>query len=72
VGAVLLGRLPGGLVAQTGRIGDALRARVAAQYRAARAPAPSEAPAPVPTPLAEQLLAEQVLAERVLAERGQS
>jgi hypothetical protein len=58
IGAVLLGRLPGGLVAQLGRIGQALRARVAEQYRSARTPAPARPPAPVPTAFAERLLGE--------------
>jgi branched-chain amino acid transport system permease protein len=62
IGAVLLGRLPGGFVAQSGRIGEALRTRLAAQYQAAREPAPIAPPAPVPT----------AFAERVLAERGRS
>lgn len=59
IGAVLLGRLPGGLVAQVGRAGRALQRGVAEQYSAARAPAPPEPPAPVPTAFAESVLAER-------------
>ena len=58
IGAVLLGRLPGGLVAQTGRIGEVLRRWVADRYRAARAPAAAAEPAPALTPFAERILAE--------------
>jgi branched-chain amino acid transport system permease protein len=58
-GAVLLGRLPGGLVAQTGRVAGAVRARIAEQYRAARAPVPPQPVAPVPTAFAERILAER-------------
>ena len=59
LGAVLLGRLPGGLAAQLGRLGPAVQARVAEQYRRARRP-PAEAPAvPVPTAFAERLLREE-------------
>lgn len=59
LGALLLGRLPGGLVAQLGRLGEALQHRIAEQYRNARRPAPPPAPAPVPSPFAERLLAER-------------
>lgn len=59
LGALLLGRLPGGLVAQLGRLGEALQHRIAEQYRIARRPAPPPAPAPVPSPFAERLLAER-------------
>ena len=58
IAAVFLGRLPGGLVAQGGRLGDRLRARLAEQYRAAGAPAPPAPVAPVPTDFAESVLAE--------------
>jgi branched-chain amino acid transport system permease protein len=56
LGAVLLGRLPGGVVAQGERIGRAFRARVAEQYRLGRAPVPEPPPAPVPTAFAERVL----------------
>ncbi|MFZ6003322.1 MAG: ABC transporter permease subunit [Actinomycetota bacterium] len=59
LGALLLGRLPGGLIAQLGRLGEALQHRIAEQYRIARRPAPPPAPAPVPSPFAERLLAER-------------
>ncbi|MEO7428738.1 MAG: ABC transporter permease, partial [Acidimicrobiales bacterium] len=55
LGAVFLGRLPGGVVAQAGRLGPLVRGRLADQYRTARRPAPVAAPAPVPTPFAERL-----------------
>lgn len=58
-GAVLLGRLPGGVVAQGERIGRILRGKVAEQYVVARTPAPDAPPAPVPTAFAERLLAER-------------
>jgi len=56
LGAVLLGRLPGGVVAQGERIGRVFRARVAEQYRLGRAPVPEPPPAPVPTAFAERVL----------------
>lgn len=65
-GAVLLGRLPGGVVAQGQRLGRVLRAKVAAQYVIARRPAPAVPPPPVPTAFAERVLAER------LAEQGGS
>lgn len=58
LGAVFLGRLPGGVVAQSGRLGLLLRERLAEQYRAARRPAPTPPPAPVPSAFAERILAE--------------
>jgi branched-chain amino acid transport system permease protein len=58
-GAVLLGRLPGGVIAQGRRIGGVLRARVAEQYVLARTIPPAAAPAPVPSAFAERLLAER-------------
>lgn len=60
LGAVFLGRLPGGVIAQFGRVGHALRARVAEQYRIARSPAPTRPPAPVPTAFAERVLADRL------------
>jgi branched-chain amino acid transport system permease protein len=65
-GAVLLGRLPGGVVAQGQRLGRVLRAKVAEQYVIARRLAPTLPPAPVPTAFAERVLAEG------LAEQGGS
>lgn len=59
-GAVFLGRLPGGVVAQFSRLAHALRGKVAEQYRLARRPAPTPPPAPVPTAFAERIVAEQV------------
>ncbi|MEQ1787194.1 MAG: ABC transporter permease [Acidimicrobiales bacterium] len=59
VGAVLLGRLPGGLVAQGERVGAALQAHIAAQHRLARRPVPGPPPAPVATGFAERVLAER-------------
>ena len=58
LGAVFLGRLPGGVVAQAGRAGRALQAAVAAQHRALRRPAPAPDPAPVPTAFARRALAD--------------
>ncbi|MGQ0434629.1 MAG: branched-chain amino acid ABC transporter permease [Microthrixaceae bacterium] len=59
LGAVFLGRLPGGVIAQAGRLGHVARANVAEQYKIARRPASVPAPAPVLTPFAERLLAER-------------
>ncbi len=59
LGAVFLGQMPGGVIAQVGRVRDRLRAAVADQYRAARQPAAAPAPPPVPTAFAERLLAER-------------
>jgi hypothetical protein len=59
LGAVFLGRLPGGVVAQGGRLGALLRARLADQYRVIHTPPASTPPAPVPTAFAERLLAER-------------
>ncbi len=58
LGAVLLGRLPGGLVAQGSRIGEALRTRVGEQYDVARRPGAQAPPAPVPTAFAERALSD--------------
>jgi branched-chain amino acid transport system permease protein len=57
--AVFLGRIPGGLVAQFGRIGRWLRFQVTAQYREARRPVPEPPPAPVPTAFADRVLADR-------------
>jgi branched-chain amino acid transport system permease protein len=59
LGAVLLGRLPGGVVAQGERIGRVFRARLAEQYSLARQPAPDAPPAPVPTAFADRVLADR-------------
>jgi branched-chain amino acid transport system permease protein len=56
LGAVLLGRLPGGLIAQGQRVGRVLTGKLAEQYEQARTPAPAAPPAPVPTAFAERLL----------------
>jgi branched-chain amino acid transport system permease protein len=60
IGAVLLGRLPGGVIAQGERLGRVLRGRLAEQYQAARRPAPPVPAAPVPTAFAERVLAERL------------
>ncbi len=59
LGAVLLGRLPGGLVAQLGRIGPRLGREVAEQYRVARTRPSPAPPPPVPTAFAERVLVER-------------
>jgi branched-chain amino acid transport system permease protein len=56
LGAVLLGRLPGGVIAQGQRVGRLLTVKLAEQYERARTPAPVAPPAPVPTAFAERLL----------------
>ncbi len=61
LGAVFLGRLPGGLVAQWSVVGQRVRARIAEQYLVARRPPPAIPPAPVPTSFAERILAERAL-----------
>ena len=58
IGAVLLGRLPGGFVAQGERLGRMLRGRLAEEYQRARRPAPAAPPAPVPTAFAQRVLAD--------------
>jgi len=60
IAAVFLGRMPGGLVAQLGRLKPALQSAVATQYRLARQPAPEPPPLPVPTAFAERILTEEV------------
>jgi branched-chain amino acid transport system permease protein len=58
IAALFLGRMPGGLVGQLGRIKPTMQAKLAEQYRRARQPKP-EAPAPpVPTDFAERILTE--------------
>ena len=59
VGAVLLGRMPGGVAGLLERVEPAVRRRLAALYRdARRAPAP-EPPAPVPSDFARRVFAER-------------
>lgn len=57
--ALFLGRLPGGAVAQLGRLGPLLRRGVAEQYRRALEPAPEPPPPLVPTAFAERVLSER-------------
>ena len=59
LGAVFLGRMPGGAIAQLSRLGHALRTNVARQYVVARRPAPAAPPVPAPTAFAERILAER-------------
>jgi branched-chain amino acid transport system permease protein len=59
LGAIFLGRLPGGVVAQGERISAAIKARVTEQYQAARRPAAEPPAAPVPTAFAERILTER-------------
>jgi branched-chain amino acid transport system permease protein len=66
VGAIFLGRLPGGVVAQGRRLGSVLRTRLQEQHELSRARARQEAasrPAPtggpIPTAFAERVLSEQ-------------
>jgi branched-chain amino acid transport system permease protein len=58
-GAVLLGRLPGGVIAQGGRVAHRLGAKATEEYVSARTSPPAGPPAPVPTVFAERLLAER-------------
>lgn len=58
LGALFLGQMPGGLVAQFERLANALRGKVGEQYTRARQPAPTPPPAPLPSAFAERLLAE--------------
>jgi branched-chain amino acid transport system permease protein len=60
IGAVLLGRLPGGVIAQGERLGRVLRGRLAEQYELARRPAPAVPAPPVPTAFAERVLADRL------------
>jgi branched-chain amino acid transport system permease protein len=59
LGAVFLGKLPGGVVAQGGRLPAAIKARAVRKYAELRRPAPTPPPAPVPTDFAERALAER-------------
>ncbi len=58
LGAVFLGRLPGGVVAQAGRVGRAVQAALAEHHRGLRAPSPPSPPVPVPTAFAQRALAD--------------
>jgi branched-chain amino acid transport system permease protein len=59
VGAVLLGRMPGGLVGLLRRAAAGARDRVLDAYDDARRPLAPEEPTPVPSELAQRILAEQ-------------
>ena len=59
VGAVLLGQMPGGVVALTGRWARGTRDRVLDAYEDARRPAVDDGPAPVPSAFALRILAER-------------
>jgi branched-chain amino acid transport system permease protein len=59
IGAIFLGRLPGGVVAQAGRLPAAIKARAVRSYADLRRPAPTPPPAPVPTAFADRALAER-------------
>ena len=59
LGAVFLGRLPGGVVAQGERLSGAVRARVTQRYEELRRPAPALPPVPVPTAFADRALADR-------------
>lgn len=70
LGAIFLGRLPGGIVAQGQRLGRVLRTKLEAQHGEARTraavPAAVDAgavPALVPSPFARQVLEERALVE---------
>jgi branched-chain amino acid transport system permease protein len=56
LGAVFLGQIPGGVVAQGRRFSRSLQARLAEQYRAARRPLPAPEPSPVATAFADRAL----------------
>jgi branched-chain amino acid transport system permease protein len=58
IGAVFLGRLPGGLIAQPQRLAQLFRSWVANQRRLARQTPPPAPPAPVPSAFAEKVLKE--------------
>ncbi|MEY2470886.1 MAG: hypothetical protein QOK28_215 [Actinomycetota bacterium] len=58
IGAVFLGQLPGGLIAQPIRIAQWFRSRVGEEFRTARVPAPEPEPLPEPSPFAEKVLHE--------------
>jgi branched-chain amino acid transport system permease protein len=64
-GAIFLGRLPGGVVAQGQRLGALLRTSLAEQHRLARQRARAAAnPEPAPSPPVPTAFAERVLSER--------
>ena len=64
IGAVFLGRLPGGVIAQGGRLGRTIAARTTDRYRLLQRPDPTVPPAPVPTAFAERVLTERDLSDR--------
>lgn len=59
LGAVFLGQLPGGLIAQPQRLANRFRSWVFEQRESARAPLPPAPPAPVPSAFAETILQER-------------
>ena len=59
IGAVFLGRLPGGMIAQGQRLGRAVHARLEQQLQLAKRPPVVPDPDPVPTAFAERILAER-------------
>jgi branched-chain amino acid transport system permease protein len=59
IGAIFLGQLPGGLVAQGSRLTSAAKRMAVREYQELRRPAPAPPPAPVPTAFAERVLAER-------------
>jgi branched-chain amino acid transport system permease protein len=58
IGAVFLGQLPGGLIAQPIRIAQWFRSRVGEEWRTAQQPAPEPEPLPEASPFAEKVLHE--------------
>lgn len=66
LGAVFLGRLPGGVVGLGRRVGDGLRRALAERHRLARRPAPDPAPDPVPTAFATRVLADPPVLDEVV------
>jgi branched-chain amino acid transport system permease protein len=59
LGAIFLGRLPGGVVAQGQRLGHVLRTKLEEQHRLAKRPPDAPIPDPVLTDFAERVLAER-------------
>jgi branched-chain amino acid transport system permease protein len=58
LGAVFLGRLPGGLIAQPTRFAQWFRSRVGEELRVAAEPLPDPEPLPEPSPFAETVMHE--------------